>query len=506
MGDMRVDKKKEQRASQIEVALLLSDLKEVKKISEVFRQIGVIPHYYEDLRSLWNGTLEKIPSLCLVDVVKMSEGELLLRNHPYVKTKEMNLCFLYSEDTTPLLYSTFEIYNIGLINKSLNFKGQLKSILRRHNKLIAQDRERQDLKLKNNKLDRQMTGLVKSIESYKEKEFYKNKLRLFYDAFEKNRDADDFFVACENVLSNREEILEFAFLELSHNGQKLMSPSSRSLKFKKIPSLWLGHTCKDGIEFFGQNLACQVSVDIMGGDIISLMIKGKRNLPEKILFVRAVDEEMLNNFSWEDLERYLHGLYAYFELKNNKISTNDKRILESWELLSYLDQYYFGKLPTDLALDQKSNPSPEKTGVDDISLIDIDFSNLVDLIRSNTTMRFYWRDFFHDFIGRLEAVPKMDFKVTCMGVDHIGLVVDHEQIDKTFSAVKSFVLKYPYWRYFEDVDIVLARTMKPSVKMVPLSSEAYLRLIDGQETTSFVKDWKEEKIRTVAEINDAPSV
>jgi len=72
---------------QLSVALLLSDLNEVKEICGVFRKLGIIPHFYEDLKTFWSGTLENTPSLCIVDVKMMSEGELTLHEHPSVKSE-----------------------------------------------------------------------------------------------------------------------------------------------------------------------------------------------------------------------------------------------------------------------------------------------------------------------------------------------------------------------------------------------------------------------------------
>lgn len=78
----------------VSVALLLSDLSEVKEISSVFKKLGVIPHFYEDLKTFWSGTLERLPALCIVDVKKMSEGDLILRDHPAVMAKKCRCFFI----------------------------------------------------------------------------------------------------------------------------------------------------------------------------------------------------------------------------------------------------------------------------------------------------------------------------------------------------------------------------------------------------------------------------
>ena len=84
-----------------------------------------------------------------------------------------------------------------------------------------------------------------------------------------------------------DEVDEFAFLELSFNGQKLLSPVSNNQKFRNIPSLWLGQACINGIELFAQNMATQVAIDVMGGDIVSLHVKGSEGNTDKIIFIKS---------------------------------------------------------------------------------------------------------------------------------------------------------------------------------------------------------------------------
>ena len=137
----------------LSVALLLSDLNEVKEISTVFKKLGIIPHFYEDLKTFWTGTLDRTPSLCIVDVKKMSEGEFALHDHPLVKAEKLPLVFYYTHNTEPLLVSTFDFFHLGLLKKSEQgalpgavYDTQLRSILKRLNHLIGLEKENHNLK------------------------------------------------------------------------------------------------------------------------------------------------------------------------------------------------------------------------------------------------------------------------------------------------------------------------------------------------------------------------
>ncbi|MBL6990070.1 MAG: hypothetical protein ISR65_09845 [Bacteriovoracaceae bacterium] len=460
------------KGQQLSVALLTKDLNETKEISDIFRKTGVIPHFYEDLKSFWYGTIENIPSLCLVDVTKMSAKELLFKNHPHIKTDKMPVVFLYSQQTLPLLYSTFEIAHLGLINKSSNIGGQLKPILKRINSTMDLQNEIEKGQAFKRQTEHQALKYTETMEVFKQREYYNDALKELMKAFASARSASDFFEACSKVFTSLNVIAEYSFLELSENGQKLISQRSSNKKFRRIPSLWLGKTCLQGIEPFAQNMASQVGLDIMGGELMSLMIKGRTELPEKIIFLKVIDEDFLNCFDWHSLENFLSGQNAYFELKNISAPDEIERYISPWKLMDILDESSVKDFK------YQSTKSDDHTA-DEVYLIDIDFSNLIDLARSKFPMRFYWGKFFKEFFGKFIAQYTIDFQIISMGVEHIGILVPQTSGNSLFAGLKVFANNYPYWRYFEDAEIILAKSMKPTVKMVPLSPEAYLKIVEG---------------------------
>ena len=77
----------------------------------------------------------------------------------------------------------------------------------------------------------------------KKSDNYQSMVKTVCLNFEKYKDESDFFKVLEKVFQGIDEIEEFAYLELSFNGQKLLSPLSHLSKFRAIPSLWLGQAC-----------------------------------------------------------------------------------------------------------------------------------------------------------------------------------------------------------------------------------------------------------------------
>jgi hypothetical protein len=451
----------------LSVALLIPEIEDVKIFTDIFRGMGVIPHFYHDLKSFWQGVLGRMPSLAIVDVRNMSEGERLLRNHPYVKSNQLPLCFYYNESTSPLVYSTFEIPNYGLIKKETNIKGQLKSALVRFNRDTASLKRDDDNKLKLEKMERQISSLLGATENFKEENYYHDLLKSILDRFEAQSDVHDFYKVLERAFDSIKEVREWGVLELSQNGQRLVSPEVENGKYKKIPSLWLGQACKVGIQQFAQNMANQIGLDILGGEIMSLMIRGRYELPDKILLVRACDEEFLNKFDWETLESHISGIYCRLLLKERRsVNERESQVLQPWELFSLMDKMNFD--------------STSVLSSDDYHLIDIDFKEIVSFVREKPTMRFYWNNFFTEFFNGFDNQFKLSYRISCVGTHNIGLVASKENYERVFRHMKAYVSRYPFWKYFEDVDVVLARDLAPKIQIVPFATDAVMNHVEGK--------------------------
>jgi hypothetical protein len=453
----------------LEVCLLIADIKEAQKIARIFRKTGVIPYVYQNLHEFWQGIIQTPPTLALVDVNLMSDKTTNLRNHPLVKNGGLNLCFYYTPETAPLLLSTYDIFNFGTILKSERYQGQLKSILWRLNKTIDLQRDQYRRRVAQEKLDKNLNASVALVEEFKEKKYYQDSFHTLCDLFEKEKQGEDFYSICEKVFGRWEAINEFAYLELSPNGQKLTSPPSESAKIRVIPSLWLGQPCTRGIEYFAQTMANQVCLELMGIELMSLQIKGINPYPDKLIFVRPNDENFMNRFPWDALEKYLSGLYCYFEYRNIA-----PQVISGWsspyDFLGQLDHYLYAQQAVDVPAGKSSS--------EEYLLFDLDFSKMVDFVQSKK-IRFYWKNFWQDFSARLETLAKGS-QVSTLGPRHIGLLLSREKNEHLFTTLKDFVTRFPLWRYFEDADLVLAEDLKPTVRMVPLSSQAYIRMMDEQ--------------------------
>ena len=449
----------------VSVALLLSDLSEVKEISSVFKKLGIVPHFYEDLKSFWSGTLERLPALCIVDVKKMSENDLVLRDHPAVMSEEMPLLFYYTPKSEPLLVSTHHFYHLGVLKQSTNYEGPLKAILKRLNKVTALEQNYHMLRVTTMAQKEQIERLEFSLREEERAENYLSMVKSVCIEFEKYRFESDFFKALEKVFLGIDEIDEFAFLELSFNGQKLISPVSNSQKFRNIPSLWLGQACTNGIELFAQNMATQVVIDVMGGVMVSLHIKGPEAQIDKMIFIKSQNELFFNNFDWNLLEAYLNGFYGTYKNKLNTPISIDKKFNSTFEAMSFIDQFLFGQSVSEVVANKNLN---------DMRLLDLDLSSLIQIILKKGKNRFYWSRFSTEFINKLEIQSRCDFRFFEYGVGNFAFLVKASDLDLFFDQLKEFANRFQYWKYFEDTEGVLAQLVQPKVTMSPLSAHAYL--------------------------------
>ncbi len=465
--------------SDFQVALLFQNIENVKLFSKFFRDQGIIPFFYEDLKSFWQGIQDTKPALALVDIRLMNDGELALKDHERIKSRETDLMFFVPTTAKPLVLSTFGYFHFGLIEEGSFVKEYFDNSLKRffefnHLKNIQKENEK-ELRAQ----ERQIEGFLKNKQMTEEKFSY----RHYISALTKDADAlknkVDFFKAIEGYFESIHEIDEFAFLELSFNGQKLISPLSSSSKFRMIPNLWLGSQSQNGIELFAQNMASQVVAENMGGEVVSLLIRGMGENPDKLIFIKSRVEAFFNEFDWTLFEEYLNSIYAFYLLKNHKSKSVDSKFIAPFTALQSADQNVFGG----------KNEFHEK------EIVLLDMSSLFEVFKKRKSTRFYFEKFFEDFILRLETQTRIDFHLSEMSAKEWMFFVAKDKFEIFFKDLREYAFKFQYWKYFEDADQFLTMEIKPIVRQLPMSALAMIRAIEEKEISPQAKVENENKAR-----------
>ena len=454
--------------NQLSVALLFQNIEDVKYFSSLMREMGIVPFFYEDLKSFWKGIEDTTPDLAFVDVRMMSEGELALKEHPLILKNAVSLIFYAKEKTSPLLISTFSMNHVGVVHGGMFVAEQFQAVMKRYfemrglkEKVIAAESEARFR-------EQEIELLTKTREMSDQKIGYRQFMSTLAKDADSLKNKVDFFKAIEVFFDRIQEIDEFAFLELSFNGQKLISPLSSSAKFRMIPNLWLGSQSQNGIEPFAQNMAAQIVTEAMGGDLISLTIKGNNTNPDKMIFVKTRVDAFFQEFDWNLFEEFLNGIYASYLLRSIKDRSSEKRQITTYEALQLFDQGLFvggGPLAqSDLAL--------------------IDLSSLFDVIKKRKSTRFFFEKFYDDFIGRLETQTRIDFHLVEVSLKHWIFIVKSERFEDFYKDLKDFAQKFQYWKYFEDAEPFLTIDIKPRIRQVPMSSLAVVQTLEEKEPTA----------------------
>ncbi len=454
---MEREYKREMGENQVEIALLGGDMELAREWGQVFRKVGIVPHLYTSLEDFWQGTLKSAPHLALVDVRQLSQGTRELGSHPLVESQKLALSFYCSPQTAPLLYPVYEIFNLGVVWGGVSLPGQIKNILQRFNQWNDLKSQASLWRKHGASFEEKLSRAVEDSTSLKEQDFYRTLFQSLCKRFEALKNSSlDFEHACARAFESVPEISQFSTLELNPNGQKLISPQRELAKYKPIPALWLGQACRQGIEFFAQNLAGQVCLEVMGGELMSLLIGGRRENPDKMLFVRTQDLDFFHQFDWPSFERYLAGLFAWFQWRDAPGMDSERSFLTPWEVLNLVAQ--------------------EKEQEKKWAIIGIDFGNLLGLAHKQKALQsFDWHTSFTDFFCRLQSEKEIKFQLCGAGLERALVVVERENFERAFTHAEKVCGHFPFWRYFENGDAALETNLRPRLRELPLSCEAILR-------------------------------
>lgn len=446
-----------------EVAILVEDLSVAQAISTTIRAAGVIPHFYEDLKSFWYGTIENPPSILFVDVMLMSLGELSLCDHPLVRDRSMELVFYYNSQSAPLLNSTFELSCLGLLSGDLNLQGQIKTVLDRFNRQASWQKNSRELLTSNASLVAQLTE-IQSEQLKKNQQI--NSRELLHDiclSFESQNKGKSFFEQCEYVFSKTALIERYALVELAPGEQRAVTHKGADKKIVDFTQLWLGKKCENGIELFAQNLITQVAMEHFSSELIILAIHSFRGNPDKMLFIEPKSNTMAD-FDWDFLEHYLSGIYSKTLLSGMRDGLQAKREIDSWTMMEVIDREFFN-----LGNEQGQ-----------LKLVDLDFSSLLSAVRARPDIRFYWDRFIDEFKVRINLALDFDFQLSTFGPKHMAISCNGAQ-SNWFEQIRFFVDGFPFWRFFENAQFIGDKDITPIVRMVPTSSEAYLNYLEHRE-------------------------
>jgi hypothetical protein len=439
------------------VSICSYDSEILNEVSKIFKKIGIIPFYFRSLKEFWDDSLKnETPSLVIFDVKLMSEGNLALKSHPLVKAERLPICFIYSDENEPLLFSTYEIFNLGLIRKSDHILGQMKAMLRRFNKLRKFEKENHSLKKEN---EQKYEKIGRRLEGLSESEFFSRKLKEVCDAFSEAPKQESFFKPCAQIFETFDFISKYSFYEMKEQGKKLNSPDLFNFdKYLKLPSLWVIKEDSEAISPSSQKMGVQVVSEIFGNDFVSLFVRDEKKQVRKMIFLTFKNEGFYQKFDCGFLETFLDSFYSKFvihDLKN--IGALEKKTLNFWSFLSRID-----------------NRAEE--------VVTLDLSSFLrSLSQYQCDIKLSWEDLMRDFIGEIVRDFSHQFNYTFESSDLVYFLA--EENEKLLLLIKEILKGFSYRNYISHEGNELISFERPSVRIVNLG-EDFIRKKIGIENLS----------------------
>ena len=424
------------------VAICTMDSEVLSEVTAIFKKIGIVPFYYRSLKEFWEESLKsEIPSLVIFDVRLMSDGNLALKSHPLVKSEKLPICFVYSEETEPLLFSTYEIFNLGLIRKSDHILGQMKAVLKRFNKIKKFEKENVLLKKEN---EQKYDKIGKRLEHLSESDFFSKQLKELCDSFSGVNEKDSFLKSCAETFEKFDFISRYSFYQITGHGKQLVSPDLFNFdKYLKLPSLWPVNENNESIDSSTQKMGLQVAAEVFENNFVSIYVRDEIKKVKKMIFLTFKNEDFYQKFDCSFLESFLDGLLAKFTAKEMKnFETLENNSLNFWSFLSRVDK------------------KPQE-------VINLDLRPFFESLSSEVQMS--WEEFMRDFIG--EILRDFPHKLKYAFESHNQVYFFAREKEKLFLLLKEVSKNFSYRRYIFSEDDELFSFEKPSIKMVNLGSE-----------------------------------
>lgn len=453
---------------ELSVAILMDDLACAKDIASALRQNNILAHHYQSLDEYWVASSIQAPDLTIVDVTKMSQGNIQFKTHPRVQDKTLSYAFFSKDSTKILLQSTFGLNPIGYIHNDASLNNQVISLVARIKSDIYQIKTKAELESRLQRLQARSQRLISDRSNAEEFRAHFDFIRNFCTEIEDQATRQDFTISLIAKLDKWEAIDSFGLYELNQNGQRLISPEISKNRFLPFPALWLGQTNALGIESFAQEMATQVANDLFEIEPVILKIHAGNANPDLLLFISFKEERMMN-FPWDVFEYNLSSSLRRLKLYQ-QMPQYSSQFLPMWEALDNMDRL-------------------QSAGADsDVRIVALSLIPLTDVVKRRTGNKFFWSSFFNDFFLQLSGRLQKSTKLSLFGPWHVLFFIPRENVEVETQMLQSFIKQFSYWKFFEDNSQILSEEMLPLLKLIPASSAHYLRIFEKEFEDLGVKE------------------
>ena len=433
----------------MQVSILCSHVHHAKQLRDIFKQWSTLCYVYTDFDEFWERSQKSLSDLYLLDVKMVCGRERGLLDHPQYQTGQMNVAFYYSKGSHPLMSSSYRIKSLGDFN--IDDPALPQQLSQLWNFLKAQrDRESEMGKLKMQLYETrgQLERTVGQIQQLSQQSDYRKLLAQFAHQIDQQCRRQDFLPALAKVVEQFDFIDQYALLELSPNGQKLLSPRLRGSKYRAFPSLWLGREHGvEGIGTYAQGLAHEVAVEYLGSEVMAIGPKLRSDAHPQFLLYLKVDTDTRQHLDWNLLQLLLNGFYGRSLLRESERAHKSSHFLSQWEFYDLLVE------------EGAREESPSR-------ILLLEFHQLVSAVIGKGKNDFQWGRFYQEFTTLLDERIKHDYWATSIGRWGMAFLVSAQNYDQLKSLLQGFSKDFAYWRFFGDPDDILALNLSPKMRSI----------------------------------------
>ena len=457
----------------VQVTIVGSHIHRIKMLRDILRKWAPVCYVHTDIDDFRQHFREDLNSLYLVDVEMIpNRGNREVGD----EITSVNVAFYYSKHSFHLMSSS------RLMNSCGHFDIESKDLSRKIFDIIRSLKTRREREREVSKLKVELHGVrsryrqsLEASEQMKQTFDRQQLLEKLVSEIDHRCQRGDFLEALGQVFEGCEFIHKYALFELVPNGQKLVSPPLFGYKVQRFPMLWLG---KDhgvlGIDRYAQALAHQTAVDHFGREVVSMGLKLRSQTLPKLLIYLVVDARAFCGLDWNSFQLFLNGFYHRSELRSEMPYRPNRRspLISQWE-------FY------DLLIDGESDREKR------FCIFVLELHRLATAVTKKKVGGFQWRNFYEKFTGTLEETSRSDYSASPLGRWGMAFFVSDEYRESFRSFLSEFSEKFPYWKFFDDPDEILALDLHPQIKILSADRKEffdYMAKTDRENANRYLAD------------------
>ena len=214
----------------------------LKKLRDILKKCSALCYVHTDFEEFWQYSQNDLSHLYLLDVEMACGEERSIIDHPRFQSRQMNVAFYYSQNSLALMSANYRLNSLGDFDiEAIDLPQVLSQIISALK--IKRGRENEILKLKAElyQTQQQHDRFVAQVQRSAEESDYRKLLREFIHKVDQKCLQFDFLPALSKVIAATDFVRRYTIFELTHNGQKLISPRLKGKKYRSLPALWLGN-------------------------------------------------------------------------------------------------------------------------------------------------------------------------------------------------------------------------------------------------------------------------